>query len=160
MAFKLQRVLVPVDFSAGSNNAFEYAKTLAETFGASIDVLHVVEPPRYSGPMLSFEGAALSLDAYGRKVAALELENFVAAHAKETKVRLHGILDFGEAAHEIVRIANKEPYDLIVMGTHGRTGVSHFLVGSVAEKVVRRARCPVLTVRVPEKLPAGEGGLQ
>jgi nucleotide-binding universal stress UspA family protein len=146
----VKRVLVPVDFSGGAEAAFQYAVRLAKPFGAAIDVLHVVEPPRYVGPLVPMlGGAAVPLPDFTRSMAAGELDEFLAAHRADTPVPLQGRLELGDPASVIVRVAADDHYDLIVMGTHGRTGVSHFLVGSIAEKVVRRAPCPVLTVRLP-----------
>ncbi|HEV8321006.1 MAG TPA: universal stress protein [Myxococcota bacterium] len=146
---RVKRILVPVDFSTGAEAAFEYARFLAETFGAAIDVLHVVEPPRYSGVdlMLTVAGSTYaSLPDLTRALAAREMEAFVAAHGAAAGP-LRARLEVGEPATVIARLAASDAYDLVVMGTHGRTGMAHFLMGSVAENVVRRAPCPVVTVR-------------
>jgi len=83
----VKRVLVPVDFSGGAEAAFQYALRLAQPFGAAIDVLHVVEPPRYVGPLVPVtSGGVLTLPDFARSMAARELEDFVAAHRATTSV--------------------------------------------------------------------------
>jgi nucleotide-binding universal stress UspA family protein len=146
----LKRILAPVDFSAGSAAAFAYAKRLAEVFSASVEVLHVVQPPRFAMPLVTVEAQSLSFDAYARNVASVELQEFLTAQRVGAHVSVTGRLEFGDPAHIIAKVAAERGIDLIVMGTHGRTGLSHFLVGSVAEKVVRHAHCPVLAVPLPK----------
>ena len=135
----IHKILVPVDFSSCSKHALERAVELAERyFGASIDVLHVWEPPR------SFETTPMRVEAL-RGMEALLAEHEANGIVKFT--RLH---ESGDALPTILEVARRGKYDLIVMGTHGRGAVAHMLMGSVAERVVRTAPCPVLTVRHPE----------
>jgi len=147
---QLKRILAPVDFSAGSDGAFAYAMRLAQQFGASVEVLHVVAPPAYAMPFVSIEAQSLSFDAYARGVASVELQEFLTQQRRGTDIAVSGRLEFGDPAQVIAKVAAERGIDLIVMGTHGRTGLSHLLVGSVAEKVVRHARCPVLSVPLPK----------
>ncbi len=144
-----KRILVPVDFSPHSERAAALAAELAKTFGASLTVLHVYSIPTYPLP----EGYII---ASPETVA--ELMTKISSALKEVKTRVlargaphvESLLVEGSAFAEIVRTAREKQHDLIVMGTHGRTGLKHALMGSVAEKVVRKAHCPVLTVRDPE----------
>jgi nucleotide-binding universal stress UspA family protein len=141
----IHKILAPIDFSSCSKRALERAVELAERyFGASIDVLHVWEPPR------SFETTPMRVEAL-RGMEALLAEHEANGIVKFT--RLH---ESGDALPTILEVARRGKYDLIVMGTHGRTGIAHDYLGSVAEKVVRRAPCLVLTVREdkPERATA------
>ncbi len=151
---KLSRILVPIDFSDCSRTAFDYAVTLANTFGATIDLIHVWEVPPYIPPeaMVGVPGhdtQTLADVAHG--TAEQEMRRFVkdlesdGVHVERT------LLDSGDPGRTIVDVADKEGYDMIVLGTHGRTGLSHLLMGSVAERVVRHSSRPVLTVRAPDK---------
>jgi nucleotide-binding universal stress UspA family protein len=147
---EVRRILAPVDFSAGSAAAFAYAKTLAEAFNASIEVLHIVQPPHFAMPLVTVEAQSLSFDAYARNVASVELQQFLTDQRHGAHVLVTGRLEFGDPAQVIAKVADERGIDLIVMGTHGRTGLSHLLTGSVAEKVVRHAHCPVLSVPLPK----------
>ena len=150
MKIALKRILVPTDFSETSDVALTYGKALAERFGAALHVLHVIDDTLLT---------AYASEAFGTSLFAMrdEIE-------KDSRARLEGVFDTqetqklggvavlrtGQAFAEIVRYALEERIDLIVMGTHGRGPVSHMLLGSVAEKIVRRGPCPVLTVRHSE----------
>ena len=153
----VSQILVPVDFSPQTDLTVEYAGELARRFGASLRLLHVVQP---------LTTVALGQD--GIDVPTLmELEARVAANAERqmsttrTALAASGItvsteVLTGHPATVIVNVARARKCDLIVMGTHGRTGLPHLFMGSVAEKVTRLAPCPVLTVRALEwqKTPA------
>jgi universal stress protein A len=149
------RVLVPIDFSPSSRAALEYGTFLAGKLGAELTVLHVWEPPGYVGP----DALALLPIAHGergweqtRLEVTREVDHFVSrslAKPKQLGVRV----EQGEPSDMILKIARDGGADLIVMGTHGRTGLSRLLIGSVAEAVLRRSTCPVLTIRVPSRLP-------
>jgi len=146
------RILVPVDFSAHSDLALRYATTLADRFGATVEVLHVVEDPFVSGAWSS--GANVpnvpELLADLVRAARAKLDDMKTAAASKGLRFSTTVLTTvvtGEPADSISDYARTEKFDLIVMGTHGRRGLSHALIGSVAERVVRRAPCPVLTVR-------------
>ena len=140
----IDRILVPVDLSEQSPLVVEHAAALGETYGAPLDLLHVVEeaafPSAYGVDPLSptqpdvQERAREALEAL-----AAEIEGAGAA------VRTHVLA--GYAARDIVDFASEQAADLIVMATHGRTGLQRFLIGSVTEKVVRSAPCPVFTVK-------------
>ena len=143
----ISRILVPVDFSPHSDLALDYATTLAGRLGASLHVLHVVEPvsaPVGGGelymPDLSEFHASLVADAERR------MED-CRAHASAAGVPATTGVFLGQTATTIASTATEKECDLIVMGTHGRTGLGHLFLGSVAEKVTRLAPCAVLTVR-------------
>jgi nucleotide-binding universal stress UspA family protein len=138
----LERILLPTDFSDCSARARSYACELAKRFQAEIHLLHVVAPvvvPAYVGYMPE----ELAQPEEGAKRELEEWDDPALADA--TKV-VRAVAS-GTPFVEIVRYAREHELDLIVMGTHGRSGLTHALMGSVAEKVVRKAPCPVLTVR-------------
>jgi universal stress protein A len=147
--FKMNRILVPVDFSACSRGALEYSANLAQQFGATLHVLHVWEPPRYIIPevLVQVPGEpSQTLADFARSEAGKEMEKFL-IDLQSDAFEVKGRLESGDPTDTILRLAADDDYHLIVMGTHGRTGLSHLFLGSVAEKVVRRAACPVLTIR-------------
>jgi nucleotide-binding universal stress UspA family protein len=144
----ITRILVPVDFSSHSDRALRYATRLAAQSGASIELLHVVDNPFASGAWTSEvyvpelpQMIETLLGEANKRLTALKSVPASKGIAVETRVMP------GQPAHTILDHAHAGAFDLIVMGTHGRTGFSHLFVGSVAERVVRRAPCPVLTVR-------------
>ncbi|MEQ1910760.1 MAG: universal stress protein [Vicinamibacterales bacterium] len=139
----LKQVLVAVDFDEMSNVALNYARSLARTFGARLHVLHVMENPFLRA--MANDPRAIESGITRRLLDTLTDEDRSVLHAVP-------VLRTSDApAEEIVKYAQSELIDLIVLGTHGRPGVAHFLMGSVAEKVVRTAPCPVLTLRNPER---------
>jgi nucleotide-binding universal stress UspA family protein len=146
-------ILVPTDFSAGAALAVELARDLGRRFGASVTLLHVLEPPAYPVPPggLVYPTPDVSEDLRSEAEARLaQLRQQVESDGgppTSTTVRE------GLPQSEIVDTAARGGFDLIVMGTEGRTGLRRALIGSVAERVVRRAPCPVLTVR-PSGHPA------
>jgi nucleotide-binding universal stress UspA family protein len=144
---EIRKILVPTDFSAHAEAAAEWAVDLAEKFGAEVTLVHVYDYPTYVLP----DGALLpAADVIGNLMADIQ-DRFDRLKAKfaERGVALRTETRQGVPLPEIVKLARESGTDLIVMGTHGRTGIQHFLIGSVAEKVVRKAPCPVLTVRLP-----------
>jgi universal stress protein A len=140
------QILAPTDFSEFSRQAIDYAFELAQTFGAKLLLLHVIELPAY--PIEGFVppsiGTTLSEDL--ERQASLDLAQ-VLPKAQDTKVEVIRLVVVGTPYRKIVEVAEEEKLDLIVMATHGRTGLSHLVMGSVAERVVRTAPCPVLTIR-------------
>ena len=160
MMRSLNKILVPVDFSECSDEAFDDALELARRYGAELVVLHVWQPPRMMGPETVFyppEGTRQSVIHLVEEEARRQTGDFVAVRAApEPEVRLTTLVEAGIPYATILDIAEREDVDLIVMGTHGRSGLSRFFLGSVTEKVVRHAHCPVLTIRIRKK--AGGGG--
>ncbi len=151
----LKRILVPTDFGPAADAALTYARALAKSFGATLHVMHVAENfflrPTVGDPH------ALKAAVARRLEERLTAEDRIGLHA-------HAVLETSDhAADAITGYAKEADIDLIVMGTHGRHGISHLLVGSVAERVVRTASCPVLTVKNPEHefvLPDAAGSQQ
>jgi len=149
MKIELKKVLCPVDFSESSEHALRYAAAFATAYDAELVLLHVVEPPFL--PSYSVAGVPdLSIDVdrlrqyYSAQLDELT-EKYRALHS-----RISSHLVVGTPFLEIIREAKNGEFDLIVVGTHGRSGLKHMLIGSVAEKVVRKAPCPVLSVKLPE----------
>jgi nucleotide-binding universal stress UspA family protein len=146
MAIALNRILVPTDFSDTSTAAVKYGVALAEAFGAQLHLLHVVEQP--VPWQLAGEIAMVSApvdDAERRRHVEAELAALLTRDERD-KYRVVVATEIGAPFAEIVRYAGREQIDVIVMGTHGRGAIAHLLIGSVAENVVRKAPCPVLTI--------------
>ena len=143
----IKSVLVPTDFSDASETALTYGRGLAEAFGASLHLVHVMED--------------LLAHAWAAEVYVAAVPNLREEIERESRQRLSAMLPeadrerlraeiallSGNPFIEIIRYAKAKDIDLIVMGTHGRGPIAHMLLGSVAEKVVRKSPCPVLTVR-------------
>ena len=149
---RIKNILVATDFSECSDSALAYGRALSLRFGARLHVLHTVEivPPDVVG-MGGFVSAVPQLQADLEKGAREQLEQFVTAEDRRSFAAVT-VLKSGETpAHAITEYAGESEIDLIVIGTHGRRGLSHIVMGSVAERVVRTAPCPVLTVRNPER---------
>ena len=146
---RLAKILVPIDFSPCSQKALQYAVPLARRFGASITLLHVVEPIVYSmdygyGPVsrqipneTMLKQTRTKLNSLGKKIAG-------SPHLAETIVRT------GAVYFEIAEVARAREIDLIILGTRGCGEVNHLVIGSTAEKVVRHAPCPIFVVRQKE----------
>lgn len=150
----LKRILVPVDFSPCSRAALEYAAFLSEQVGASIEVLHIWALPRYIGPDVALQAFGerwSTLAEYARASAAKEMEEFLTPLQRQGSISIKGKIESGEPYSRILSLTKDHKFDLIVMGTHGRTGLGHVFLGSVAERVVRRSPCPVLTIRLPDE---------
>jgi universal stress protein A len=142
---KLERILVPMDFSSASERALDYAVTLASKFEARITLIHVVEI--ISGPADPTFGYVPVDDGPRVAASAKRLEKtgaeMIPPALLETTLVRHG-----HPYHQITTAAEELGTDLIVISTHGYTGLTHVLLGSTAERIVRHAPCPVLTVRV------------
>jgi len=140
----INTILHPTDFSTHSEHAFSLACSLARDHGAKLIVLHVVPPPQ----MVVYEGMPVSQPAPNlyRDGADERLRKIKPA---DPAIHCEHRLEEGPAAPEILRVAEEVKADLIVMGTHGWTGLARLLMGSIAEKVVRKALCPVLTLKAP-----------
>jgi universal stress protein A len=141
---EIRQILAPTDFSEYSKQALENARELAQKFGARLVLLHVVELPAYpiEGLPPSRLGGNLLEDL--ERQATSDLAQVLANEAEVEVVRR---VVTGIPYRKIVEVAEAEKVDLIVMATHGRTGLGHLFIGSVAERVVRTAPCPVLTIR-------------
>ena len=141
----LERILVPVDFSDRSLDALEYAVVVAQQAKASLMLLHVLEPVSYG---LDFTLSHIRTREQVRESWTKRLEELASSH-QHSHVPVESQLRGGLPTDSILDSAQTLPCDLIVMGTHGRRGISHTISGSVAEAVLRRARCPVIAVRSP-----------
>jgi nucleotide-binding universal stress UspA family protein len=148
---KIHRILVPLDFSPPSDYALTYAKALAADFGASLHLLHVIEDRLMTGPWpvevylgeLPRVREGLIKDAEARMLECLK-------SIEKSGIQATGEVVIGGPFQTIVDLGFTAGMDLIVMSTHGRTGITHLLIGSVAERVIRHAQCPVLVVRERE----------
>ena len=141
-----RRILCPIDFSECSGAALAEAVSSAKVFGAELTVLHVYQDPVYPPPMEGFVG--LSADVLMRVRADLEERlRALARPLRDEGAVVHTAMVDGAAYRAIIDYAKEWNADLIVMGTHGRTGFAHALTGSVTERVVRLAHCPVLVTR-------------
>ena len=152
MAFK--RILAPVDYSEPSKHALMYAADLAQTFAAELDIVHVWDRPAYVSEaiMVGRPGdEQRSLADLIHENAQKDMAEFLSTVSLPPTVRASHRLLSGEPASTLLEELKKGQHDLIVLGTHGRTGLSHFIMGSVAEKLVRMSPIAVLTV------PAGVG---
>ncbi|MFO7905479.1 MAG: universal stress protein [Planctomycetota bacterium] len=138
----LDRILVPTDFSEGSEQARAYACELASRFTVEIHLLHVVPPTSFPSYVAPIPDHFFHLEESARQ----ELEQWDDP-ALENASNVVRSVSMGTPFVDIVRYAREKEVDLIVIGTHGRSGLSHALIGSVTEKVVRKAECPVLSVR-------------
>ena len=145
-------ILVPHDFSASANHAAAIARDEAKLHGARLLLLHVIDLPTAIKPdtviVPDATGAPVNVRDYAISSAEAHLQDIVARLAKDG-VTATPFIRVGNPIDEINQFVDEEKVSLIVMGTHGRTGLQHLLVGSVAERVVRTATCPVLTVRHP-----------
>lgn len=147
---KITNVLVATDFSEPSESALNYGREFARTFGATLHVLHVVE-----NSMMLVGPEAVGVD-FAKLQSELEsraentLNRIVTTEDREQLKAVTTVRAGSSPAFEIAGYAKTEGIDIILMGTHGRGVMAHLLMGSVAEKVVRIAPCPVLTVRHPE----------
>lgn len=146
----LRRILVPIDFSDHSKKALQYAIPFAEQFKASIDLLYVVEPAIYPADFSFGQVGFPAVEDELRQRGAEELEGLIKREIG-ARVIARSSVRTGKAAYEIEQYAGEESIDLIIIATHGHSGVEHVLFGSTAEKVVRHAPCPVLVVRMAEK---------
>jgi nucleotide-binding universal stress UspA family protein len=140
---RLSQILVATDFSEASEVAMDYGRALARTFDSALHLLHVMEN-QFLRPM--------PVDPYQHKTATSARLGQRLTDEDRTALHAHAVLETSDnAADEIVKYAGAHNIDLIVMGTHGRGAMAQLLMGNVAEKVVRTAPCPVLTVRHPER---------
>jgi nucleotide-binding universal stress UspA family protein len=153
---EIRRILCPTDLSEVAGNAFEQAVALARVHGAEVELANVHEPllPGPTGPATYPPWAALDPELRGRLQSALEA---VAAPASELGVPVRVTVYEGRVVAEIVERALRWPADLVVMGTHGRGGFQRWVLGSVTEKILRQAPCPVLVVPPAARAAAASG---
>lgn len=143
MNIHIKHILCPTDFSESAEYAFKYALAIAVHHGATVELMHIAESSAYAEDSVNEQGQTYDDTLRGRLQS---MADEMAGTEVETAVCVFDGTDY----IEIVNRANAWPADLIVIGTHGRTGMKHLLIGSVAERVVRTAPCPVLTIRHPD----------
>jgi nucleotide-binding universal stress UspA family protein len=141
---QLKQILIPIDFSDYSDQALRWGVSLAQKYGAQLLLLHVIPEVLEEVSARESAGEQLVIDLTAEVEAQL---HEIARQGLKEGVAVDVRVADGEPADAILRMARQEKVDLIVMGTHGRTGLSHLLLGSTAEAVVRAAACPVFTVR-------------
>jgi nucleotide-binding universal stress UspA family protein len=146
-------ILVPHDFSASANHALAIARDEAKAHGGALVLLHVIELPYQLGPdaviVLPETGASISVRQYAIESAETHLHD-IADRLTKDGVTATGLIKIGVPVDEINRAVEEHKIDLVVMGTHGRTGLRALMAGSVAERVVRTCTVPVLTTRHAE----------
>ena len=151
MAVEFKRILHPTDFSELSLHALKYARELAETFSAQLYCLHVIDESYQYWSAMGPEMAPVTPPVEDlTSMAQGQMERFADEHLVGMKFAPISAVVSGKPFAEIARYARENSIDLIVLATHGRGGLTHVLLGSTAEKVVRKAPCPVLTVRDPQ----------
>jgi nucleotide-binding universal stress UspA family protein len=142
----IKTILHPTDYSDASEHARQMAYELALDYKARLIIMHAVEPPVYYGELgVTLTGHSDDLDAEEERISSLVEEG--------TPVAVETLTVEGIATAEILRAAREQRCDLVVLGSHGRTGLDRVLMGSVAEEVARKSPCPVLIVRAPHHIP-------
>ncbi len=145
----IKRILVPIDFSDYSRHALRYASEYAKSFAAKMYMVYVFEPI-YTGIEVEFMSGPVNMENDIQKLALKELKKLVETEIGgdiETEI----LFKVGKPFIKIIETASENDIDLIIISTHGQTGIKHLLFGSTAEKVVRKAPCPVLSLREPTK---------
>ena len=150
-SFQIQRILVPVDFSEMATKAIQYANPLATLLGAEVVLVHVVPPTYTLPPELGYLPPEMAASQQELVDSTRECLNKLCSREIGPGVRSEVKVRLGVAWQEIVCEAEESKADLIILSTHGRTGLKHALLGSVTERVVRHAACPVLVVRERER---------
>jgi nucleotide-binding universal stress UspA family protein len=160
--FRLERILVPTDFSESSKKALLYALTFARQFGAEITLVHVVESPYVAGDFGVVDQDDLRAEILAR--GQTMMTSFVNELSLDSTVGRR-LIRQGTAYHEVTELAKEMNIDLIIMATHGHAGLARVLLGNTTERVTRHAPCPVLVVRqrehdfikelIPERVSAG-----
>jgi nucleotide-binding universal stress UspA family protein len=145
----IRNILAPIDFSDYSKNALKYATQFAKEFNSALHLIYVVEPMIYPADFSMGQIAIPSTDIDLHSRAEEELNNL--AKTIDPSLKVSTIIRTGKPFVEIIEEAKEKDIDLIIIASHGHTGVEHLLFGSTAEKIVRKAPCPVLTLREPIK---------
>ena len=148
--YEIKSILVPIDFSECSRAALDHALSIADRYGAKVTALHVAEVmPESLNLRLTTEQGVSTFGEYAIANGKQELQVFLEQFSPGRVSSIGKIVEAGRPRDSILRLAKDNTFDLIVMGTHGRTGRAHALAGSVTESVVRSSSSPVLTVREP-----------
>lgn len=146
---KINKILLTTDFSDYASFALKYAVEFADKFKAEIGLLHVIEPIIAPTDFTWENYDIAELEKKSREYTQQSLEKIIKEKIPE-KIKAVPLIRYGRSFEEIIRCAKEEKYNIIIMSTHGLTGISHILFGSTAEKVVRKSPVPVLTIRDPE----------
>jgi nucleotide-binding universal stress UspA family protein len=144
--FGIHSILVPIDFSVHSKNALKYAVPIAEKFGASLRLVYVVEPTIYPADLGFGQVVLPGVEDELREKGAEELAALIGKEIGK-RMKASSSVRTGNPHQEILLEAEEQGVDLIIVATHGHSGVEHMLFGSTADRVVRNARCPVMTIR-------------
>ncbi|MCX7990829.1 MAG: universal stress protein [Proteobacteria bacterium] len=143
---KLNKILCPIDFSEYSEKAVSYAKELAKTFNSKLYIMHVIyEPAEFTGfyvPHISFDKIKTEIKSGAQKL----MDDFISKNLKDFS-NYEVIVTLGDPAEEIVKFSDEKEIDLIVIGSQGKKGLEKVVFGSTAEKVVKRANCPVMCIK-------------
>lgn len=145
---KIKKILLTTDFSEYANYALSYATEFAHKFKAEIGLLHVIEPIIAPTDFTWENYDIAELEKKSREYTQQSLEKLIRDKIPED-IKAYSVIRYGRSFEEIIRCSKEDSYDMIIMSTHGLTGISHILFGSTAEKVVRKSPVPVLTVRDP-----------
>ncbi|MBL1214088.1 MAG: universal stress protein [Ignavibacteriae bacterium] len=146
----VKSILVPIDFSDYSKGALKYAVEVAKIFNAKMNLIYVIEPVVYPSDFSMGQVSIPAVDNNAYERSQEELKK-LAEQEIDSSIEVEVIIKSGKPFVEINEYATENDIDLIIIATHGHTGVEHLLFGSTAEKVVRKAPCPVLTLREPIK---------
>ncbi len=149
MQHKIDKILLPTDFSDHSKVPVPWAVDLAKKYKAELHIIHVFDEAAFEAFFFNYAGETQEYFEKFREGFQAEVDDFLDG-VNTSGVTIVPVLSNGNPFVEIVQYAKDNGIDIIVLGTHGRTGMAHMLMGSIAEKVVRKAHCPVLTVRSPE----------
>lgn len=151
MTIEIKRILYPTDFSDLADHARGYVEAMASEFGAKVTLMHVTFSPSYYEVAYSYElsGDVTKIAEKTKKEAEKKL-NELADKIREQGIEVDTVLTSGTPFVDIVKTARASNVDMIILSTHGHGAMKHVLLGSTAERVVRKAPCPVLTVRSPE----------
>lgn len=135
----IKKILVPIDLSSSTQLQLDFASSLARQYGAAVSLVHVHESPHH------FAGGSF-VDAPAPDTSQIAAE-FKQVRLPESSTPAEHVLLAGNPADEVVRLADEGQYDLLILGSHGRTGLARVLMGSIAESIVRRVRCPVIVCK-------------
>ena len=146
-------IMCPLDFSEPCRVAMEHAESLARALGAELILAHVVVPAMYPVAFGAVPLGAVTLEEEARASAEASLADDV-KRLSDDGFNCRSLVEVGTPAYRLVEMVQENGVDLVVMGTHGATGLGHVLLGSTAERVVRLCPCPVLTVKVGQAVPS------
>ena len=150
MSIEIKKVLVPIDFSDYSKSALKYAADFAQKLRAEMILIYVVEPVIYPPDFSMGQIAIPSINTEWDMKAKEELDKLADTEIPDA-ITVKTVIKTGKPFIEVIETASEEDVDIIIIASHGHSGMEHILFGSTAEKVVRKAPCPVLTLREPKK---------